>query len=97
MLSLLDNDDETYYELLSPEKRLELDNLRSRAILRHLNRFTLVCEHEYLHASYCHMICNNRSSSQRPPYLTFDYPASNQLFSTLIVIEKGEHAEASRL
>ena len=41
MLSLLDNDDETYYEGLSPEKRLELDNLRSRAILHHLRRFTL--------------------------------------------------------
>ena len=49
MLSLLDNGNEvTSYELLSPERRLELDNLRSSAILCHLNRFTLVCEHAYL-------------------------------------------------
>ncbi len=56
MLSLLDNDDETYYEHLSPEKRLELDNHRSRAILRHLHRFALVCEHDYLLASHYHTI-----------------------------------------
>ncbi|KAL3767397.1 hypothetical protein ACHAW5_007657 [Stephanodiscus triporus] len=36
-----DNQVEIEYELLSPERRLELDNLRSRAILRHLRRFAL--------------------------------------------------------
>jgi len=91
MLSLLDNDDETYYEGLSPEKRLELDNLQARAILHHLRRFTLASEHTYFIAVNYRTICNY-SSSPRRCRLTFVCFSFNQ-YIKLIVIEKGEYDE----
>ena len=38
-----DDDEGIDYELLSLVERQELDNLRSSAIHRYLNKFTLVC------------------------------------------------------
>jgi hypothetical protein len=37
-----DDEEEIYYDVLSAERRLELDELRSAAILRRLGGFTLV-------------------------------------------------------
>jgi hypothetical protein len=83
MLAPPSNDGEgTDYELLSPEKRLELDDLRSRAIRRHLSKFTLVCEHAYLLASIYHMIYNNLPSPRSPLYITFVVSRSSTFITT---------------
>jgi len=43
------NEEETEYELLSSSQKMELDNLRSRAILRHLIRFTMSLKMENMY------------------------------------------------
>jgi hypothetical protein len=77
-----DDDEGIDYELLSLVERQELDNLRSSAIHRYLNRFTLVCGHASLLASNYHVICNNPPSPRRPLYLTVVVLRSSTFLTT---------------
>jgi hypothetical protein len=62
------NEEETEYERLSSSQKMELDNLRSRAILRHLIRFTMVCER---YAFHYFELPHDLQQSLCPPFLNF--------------------------